>query len=380
MSLANTGSWMQRIAQDWLIFSLTHSSTAVGMTSALQFGPMLLFGLQGGKVADRLPRRRVLLATQLLSAAATMALAVITISGAVRPGDVYAFALAAGMVFAFDAPARQSFVNEVVPPARLRAAISLNAAVWQATRLVGPAVASALIASVGTGWVFAVNAACYLGPTVGLLLVRPSDLYNVPPATREPGAVRAAMRYVRCRPDVLWTVFLAGMIGTFGLNFPVVLTAMAKTGFHGGASTYGLFNIIIATGSCAGALLAGAATHPRPRAIVACAAAFGLLQATAAVMPTLPTFVPVIAVMGVASTLFQALANSYVQLAVDAALLGRVMGLYMLVFVGGTTIGAPFLGEITTHLGARAGMAVCGIVPVVAALVTAVAQPAAGRA
>ena len=192
-SLTNTGSWMQSIAQDWLVFSLTHSSTAVGVTMALQFGPMLLLGMHAGALADRLPKRSILLTTQSLNAAATLALAVITISGAVRAADVYTFALVSGVIFAFDVPARQSFVNEVVPEGRLRAAIALNAAVFQATRLIGPAIASLLIVSVGTGWVFAVNAACYLGPTVGLLLLRPSDLRSVPHAPRAPRAVRTAV-------------------------------------------------------------------------------------------------------------------------------------------------------------------------------------------
>ena len=163
-SLANTGTWMQSIAQDWLIFNLTHSSTAVGITMALQFLPILLLGLHAGAVADRVSKRRILLTTQTLNGIATAALAVVTIAGAVRPADVYAFALVSGMIFAFDSPARQSFVTEVVPEDRLRAAISLTAAVFQATRLIGPAIASLLIATAGTGWVFAVNAACYLGP------------------------------------------------------------------------------------------------------------------------------------------------------------------------------------------------------------------------
>jgi MFS family permease len=374
-SLANTGSWMQRIAQDWLIFSLTRSSTAVGVTIALQFLPMLLLGLHAGAVADRLPRKRILLTTQLCNAAATLALAAITISGAVRPADVYTFALLAGVIFAYDAPARQAFVTEVVPPDRLRAAVSLNAAVFQATRLIGPAIASLLIDTAGTGWVFALNAACYLGPTVGLLRLRPADLQ---PTARESGTARdkatiwAAARYVRGRPDVLWTIFLVGMIGTFGLEFPIVLTAMA-TAFHGAASTYGLFNIVLAVGSSAGALLAGATSRPGLRAMVAAAAGFGLLQAVAAVMPGMLEFLPTIAVMGFVNLMFQAMANAYVQLAVDAELRGRVMGLYMLVFVGGSAFGAPIVGAVTSHFGARAGMATCGIVSALAALITGVA-------
>ncbi|MGH3246935.1 MAG: MFS transporter [Trebonia sp.] len=372
-SLANTGSWMQSIAQDWLIFNLTHSSTAVGVTMALQFLPMLLLGLHAGAVADRLPKRRILLTTQSLNAAATLALAVITITGAARAADVYAFALLSGLIFAFDVPARQSFVTEVVPEGQLRAGIALNAAVFQATRLIGPAIASLLIVSVGTGWVFAVNAACYLGPTVGLLLLRPSDLNPAPTAGQARGAVRAAARYLRGRPDVLWTIFLVGMLGTFGLNFPIVLTAMAKSTFGGNASTYGLFNIVLGLGSAAGAVLAGVGTRPRTRAIVGSAAVFGILQAAAALAPGMAVFLTLLAFMGFVNLVCQAMANASVQLSVDPELRGRVMGLYMLAFVGGTPLGAPVIGAVTSHFGARAGMLVCGAVPAVAAVIAAAA-------
>src|ERR1700729_1656608 len=235
-SLANMGTWMQSIAQDWLVLDLTHSATAVGVTMALQFLPMLLFGLHTGLVADRLPERGILRAPQTLNPTAPTALALITLSGAVHEDEVYAFAFASGLIFAFDSPSRQAFVAEVVPPSRLRAAIALNAAVFQATRLIGPAIAALLIANVGTGWVFAVNAACYAGPVIGLLRLRPSDLNPAPAARREPGALRTTARYLARRPDVLWTIFLVGMFGTFGLNFPIVLTAMAKTTFHGSPS------------------------------------------------------------------------------------------------------------------------------------------------
>jgi len=372
-SLANTGAWMQSIAQDWLIFGLTRSSTAVGVTMALQFLPMLAFGLHAGLAADRLPKRRILLTTQTCNAAAAAALAAITVAGAVRPADVYAFALLSGLVFAFDAPARQAFVSEVVPPAHLRAAIAMNAAVFQATRLIGPAVASLLIVSVGTGWVFAVNAACYLGPTIGLLRLRPADLVPATPARRAPGALRTAARYVRGRPDIAWTVFLVGVLGTFGLNFPIVLTAMAKSAFHGDASTYGLFNIVLAIGSAAGALLAGVATRQGPRAIAAAGAAFGLLQAIAAAAPGMTSFLALLAAMGLVNLAFQAMANASVQLAVPAELRGRVMGLYMLVFIGGTPIGAPIIGALTSQFGPRAGMAVCGVVPALGAVAMAAA-------
>jgi MFS family permease len=372
-SLANTGSWMRSIAQDWLIFSLTHSSTAVGVTIALQFGPMLLLGLHAGALADRLPRRRILLTTQTLNAVVTAALAAITLAGAVRAADVYVLALLSGVINAYDVPARQAFVTEVVPEGRLRAAISLNAAVFQATRLIGPAIASLLIVSAGTGWVFALNAACYLGPTAGLLLLRPSDLQPVKAAPRAPGAVREAVGYLWRRPNVLWTIFLVGMLGTFGLNFPIVLTAMAKSEFGGNASTYGLFNIVLGLGSAAGAVVAGAGARPRTRAIVAAAALFGVLQAAAALAPDMGMFLPLLAAMGFVNLICQAMANSSVQLAVDPELRGRVMGLYMLAFIGGSPFGAPVIGVITSHYGARAGMLVCGTVPVIAACVMAAA-------
>ena len=370
-SLANTGTWMQSIAQDWLIFDLTHSSTCVGVTMALQFLPLLLLGLHAGGVADRRPKRRILLTTQTLNAGATTALAVITIAGAVHAADVYAFALLSGLIFAFDAPARQAFVAEVVPPSRLRAAIALNAAVFQSTRLIGPAIATLLIASVGTGWVFAVNAACYAGPVIGLLRLRPADLRPAPATGREAGSLRATARYLRRHPDVIQTIFLVGMFGTFGLNFPIVLTAMAKLTFDGNAGTYGLFNIALAIGSAAGALLAGAAARPRPRGIVVSAAAFGLLQTAAAIAPDLVFFVALLAAMGFANLAFQSMANASVQLAVDSQLRGRVMGLYMLAFIGGTPLGAPLIGALTSQFGPRIGMAVCGAVPVLAAVVVA---------
>ncbi|HWG02882.1 MAG TPA: MFS transporter [Trebonia sp.] len=372
-SMANIGTWMQSIAQDWLIFTLTHSSTAVGVTMALQFLPILVLGLHAGGVADRLPKRRILLTTQTLNAIATGMLAAITIAGLTRPGDVYAFAFASGLVFAFDAPARQAFVAEVAPPGQLPAAIALNAAVFQSTRLIGPAISSVLIVSVGPGWAFAVNAACYLGPTIGLLRLRPSDMVPAPAVPRAPGSLLTAVRYVRRRPDVLWTIFLVGMVGTFGLNFPIVLTAMAKSAFHGSAGTYGMFNIVLAVGSAAGALLAGAAARPRWRFIVVGGCAFGVAQAVAALAPSMVLFLPLLVAMGFVNLAFQSMANSFVQLAVEPELRGRIMGLYMLVFVGGTPIGAPVIGAVTSHFGARAGMLVCGLVPAVAAVVAGVA-------
>lgn len=370
-SVAGTGTWMRSIAQDWLVLELTGSPVAVGVVMACQFLPMLLLGLYGGLLADRYPKRSILLVTQTLNGLLAAVLAVLTLTGEVRVEHVYALALLGGLVFVVDNPARQAFVGEVVPPTCLRNAIALNAAVFQTTRLLGPAVAGVLIATAGIGWAFVVNAACYLGPTLGLLLIRPARLQVVPGLDRAPGQLRSALRYVSARPHVGATIALVGIVGTFGLNFPVVLTAMASGTFHGGAGLYGLFNVVLAVGSITGALVAGGRASTRLRVLVATAAGFGLLQALAALAPDLGVFLGEIAVMGAVNLAFQALANSAVQMWVDPAFRGRVMGLYMIAFAGGTPVGAPLVGWITIQYGARVGMAVCGLVPLVAAAVVA---------
>ncbi|WP_369053088.1 MFS transporter [Kineococcus terrestris] len=368
-AVANTGTWIQNIALDWLVLQLTGSPAAVGVAMALQFTPILLFGMHGGMLADRYPKRTILLVTQLLNACVALALAVLTITGAITVGLVYVLALVGGLVFAVDNPTRQSFVSEVVPAHHLRNAVALNAAVFQTTRLVGPAVASVLIAGVGTGWAFGINALCYLGPTLALAAMSTAALVRHPVAPRAKGQLRSALRYVRERPHVAWTIALVGVFGTFGLNFPVVLTAMASRTFDGDAGLYGFFNVVVAVGSIAGALIAGGRTHTRLRLIVALGAAFGVAQLLAAFAPTLELFVVALVAMGVTNLAFQAMANSTVQLSVDPEYRGRVMGLYVLVFIGGTPFGAPLIGWVTEHAGVRAGMAVCGAVPLLAALV-----------
>ena len=370
-SFANTGTWMQSIAQDWLVLELTHSSTAVGITMALQFVPTLLLGAHGGLLADRFDKRRLLLATQTTNAVLTGLLALLTLSGVIRPEYVYVFALLAGAVLVVDGPARQTFVGEVVGRDHLSGAIALNAAVFQTTRLVGPAVAGVLIASVGSGWVFALNALCYLGPTVGLLRLDPAALHPAAVTPREPHALRSVVHHVLERPHVAWTIVLVGIVGMFGLNFPVVLTAMASDTFHGDAATYGLFNIALAVGSVSGALLAGSRPRTRLRMIVVAAALFGLAQLLAAGAPDLPVFLLLLVAMGIANLAFQSMANAAVQLGVAPAMRGRVMGLYLLVFMGGTPLGGPLVGAITTHFGARTGMAFCGVVPLLAGLAIA---------
>ena len=389
-AVASTGVWMQNIATDWLVLELTGSPAAVGITMACQFAPVLLLGLHAGMLADRFPKRTLLLITQACFLLLTATLAALTLTGAARVELVWVLALLGGCVTAVDGPARQAFAGELVPAEHLRGAVSLNSAVFQTSRLLGPAVAATLISTVGTGWAFAATAACFTAPLVALSLLRPADLLSPAGAAggaagtgRERGGVRAALRHVRERPHVAMTIVLVGVVGTFGLNFPVVLTAMASEELGGGPQLYGAFNTALALGSTAGALLAGTRATTRLRLIVVACAAFGLLQAAAALAPTAAVFLVVLVAVGLVNLAFQAMAKSSVQLWVAPALRGRVMGLYLLAFVGGTPVGAPLVGAITETWGPRVGMAVCGLIPAVAAVVVAavvVRRERAGRA
>ncbi len=367
-SVANTGTWMQSIAQDWLVLELTNSAAAVGITMSMQFLPTLLLGVHGGSLADRFDKRKLLITTQLANGFLTACLALLTLSGHVNAFEVYGFALAGGFVFVVDSPARQVFVNELVPVSHLRNAIGLNAAVFQATRLFGPAIAGLLISGLGTGWAFAACAVCYLGPVATLLLIDPRRLIPQVAVPRSAGQLRETLRYVAGQPRLAWTLLLVGMVGTMGLNFPIVLTGIARDSFHGTAALYGLFNIMLGIGSMVGALLAGARRNVRMRQVVLGCALFGLAQALAALAPDLTLFCALLVAMGATNLAFQAMANSSVQLSCDPAFRSRVMGLYMLVFVGGTPIGAPIIGAVTAAWGARAGMLACGVAPLLTAL------------
>jgi MFS family permease len=368
-SFSRIGTWMQSTALDWLVLQLTDDPVAVGVVMALQFLPILLFGMHGGMIADRCAKRVVLVVTQGLNCLLGTALAVLTITGHVQVAHLYAFAFLAGLVFAVDSPTRQVFVNEVVPAPYVHNSIALNSATFHFSRLLGPALAAAAIGTVGTGWVFAANAAGHLVLVSGLLLIRGADLVPAAVADRHAGRLRDALRHVAARPEVLRTMVLVAVIGTFGLNFPVVLTVMASSEFGGGLGLYGLFNVVLAAGSVVGALLAGRGRSASPRTVVVLAAAFGLTQVVAAVIPALGAFLVALVGLGLANLAFQTTANSSVQASVDPGFRGRVMGLYMLVFVGGTPLGGPVIGLVTAAWGPRVGMAVCGTAPLVAVVV-----------
>jgi MFS family permease len=365
--VSNTGTWMARITQDWLVLSLTGSAAAVGITTALQFLPMLLFGLYGGVLADRYPKRRILLISQAALGLCGLALAALTLSGHIQVWHVYLVAFLLGMVTVVDNPTRQSFVSEMVGPDQLRNAVSLNSANFQSARLVGPAVAGLLIATVGSGWSFLLNGLFFLAPLAGLLLMRPAEFHKVERAPRGKGQLREGLRYVAGRPDLIWPIVLVGFVGTFGFNFPIWLTAFADDVFHVGAGTYGFLNTLMAAGSLAGALFAARRGSTRLRMLVGAAVVFGLLEIAAAFSPSFWLFALLLVPIGMFGLTVNITANSAVQLATDPVMRGRVMSLYMMVFAGGTPIGAPLLGWITDTYGPRIGFATGGLVSLTAA-------------
>ncbi len=367
--VSNTGTWMQRIAQDWLVLSLTGSSAAVGITTALQFLPMLLFGLYGGVLVDRLPKRPALLVTQSAMALSGLALAALTLTGQVQVWHVYLAAFFVGLATVVDNPARQSFVSEMVGPDQLHNAVSLNSANFQSARLVGPAVAGLMITGVGTGWAFLANGLSFAAPIASLLLMRARELYPVKRTPRGKGQLREGLQYVAGRPELIWSVVLVGFIGTFGFNFPVWLSAFADDVFHVGAGGYSLLNTLMAAGSLGGALLAARRGSARMRLLILAALTFGALEIVASLAPSYWLFAVLMVPIGICGLTVNVTANTTVQMATDPAMRGRVMSLFMMVFMGGTPLGAPVIGWITDTYGARVGFALGGVVSAVAAAV-----------
>ncbi|MFE3140755.1 MFS transporter [Streptomyces scopuliridis] len=365
--VSNIGTWMSRITQDWLVLSLTGSSAAVGITTALQFLPMLLFGLYGGVIADRYPKRQLLLFTQSAMGLCGLSLAVLTLSGHVQVWHVYLIAFLLGMVTVVDNPSRQSFVSEMVGPGQLRNAVSLNSANFQSARLIGPAVAGVLITTVGSGWAFMLNGLSFIAPLVGLLLMRQHELHKSVRVPRGKGQLREGLRYVRGHPELIWPIVLIGFIGTFGFNFPIWLTAYAHEVYDGGAGLYAFFNILMAAGSLAGALLAARRSSSRLRLLVLAAMAFGVLEIVVSFSPWVWLFSLLLLPIGMLGLTTNISANTSVQMASDPEMRGRVMSLYMMVFVGGTPIGGPLLGWVTDTYGARVGFATGGVVSLLAA-------------
>ncbi|WP_110182971.1 MFS transporter [Nocardioides solisilvae] len=357
--VSNTGTWMQRVAQDWLVLLLSGSSgVALGITTGLQFLPTLLLAPFAGLVADRVPKQRLLQATNLGMAAPALVLGLLAVTGTAEIWHVYVLATVLGVSSAFDAPARQSFVSEMVDPADLSNAVGLNSASFNAARLVGPGLAGVLIAALGggvvaTGWVILANALSYAAPIAALRRLDPSRLDTPEPTGRRPGAVLEGVRYVRGRPDLLLILAIVFVAGTFGLNFQLTSALMATEVFGKGATEYGALGTFLAVGSLAGALLAARRERVRHRLVVGAALLFGAVEVVAGLAPSYLVFALLAPVLGLTSLTMITAANTYMQMSTTAGMRGRVMALYLMVFMGGTPLGAPVVGWIGEALGAR---------------------------
>src|SRR6266516_538244 len=357
--VSNTGTWMQRVAQDWLVLELTHGSgTALGIASGLQFLPQLLFSLWGGVIADRYPKRRILFATQASMGALALILGVLALTSAVAVWQVYLLAFALGLVAVVDNPTRQTFVAEMVGRTGMANAIALNSAAFNLARITGPAVAGLVISAVGTPAAFLVNAASFGAVLVGLKLMRPAELYPVERAPRARGQLREALAYVTARPNLWLTLALMFFVATFGMNFQVTTALMSRGVFHTGAGAFGLASTMFAVGALGGALLTARRARPGMRLLLTTALAFGVLEVVAGLMPTFWSFLALLVPTGLALLMFTTTANSTTQLGTTYAVRGRVMGLYMLVFLGGAPLGSPLVGWAAEQFGARMSLIV----------------------
>jgi MFS family permease len=367
--VSNTGSWMQRVAQDWLVLNLTHNSgTALGITTGLQFAPMLL-SLWGGAVADRYSKRGILMVTQALMGGLALILGALALAGVVQIWQVYLLAFGLGLITVVDNPTRQAFAVEMVGKNGMANAIALNSAVFNLARIAGPAIAGLVIAAVGTPAAFMVNAASYGAVLISLKLMRPEELHRVARSPRADGQLREALAYVRARPQLWMTLILIFFVSTFGMNFQVTNALMARGVFHTGAGAFGVASAIFAVGALGGALIAARRARPTLSLLVATAFAFGVFEVLSGLMPDFLSFLIMLVPVGLTLLTLTTAANSTMQLGTTAAMRGRVMGLYMLVFLGGTPLGSPLAGWIAEIYGPRVSIISGGVISVVATVV-----------
>ncbi len=368
--VANIGTWMQRVAQDWLVLTVlsNNSGVAVGVTTALQFAPVLALSAYAGVLADRLPRRALLIGTQAAQGVLALGLGALVLGGHAQLWHVYAFALMLGCVSAIDGPVRMTFVADMVPPERLSNAVGLNSASFNAARLIGPGLAGLLIAWIGTGWVFALNGVSFLATILALTQMRASELNAAPRTTgSRRGQLRAGVAYVRRRSDIVVIMVVVSVISTFGLNFQLTSALMARTVFHKGAGEYGILGSVLAIGSLTGALMAARRERPRVRLVIGAAFGFGISTGVLSLMPTYAMFMIACIPVGFFSLTMLTAANSALQISTEPQMRGRVMALYMVVFLGATPIGSPFVGWIAETFGARWSIGVGSISAIVVA-------------
>lgn len=357
--VSNTGTWMQRVAQDWLVLQLSgNSGTAIGITTGLQFLPVLLLSPYAGVIADRFPKRRLLEVTQLTMALASLLLGVLAVSGAAQTWHVYVIAFAFGIGSAFDAPARQSFVSEMVGPDDVTNAVGLNSATFNVARILGPGLAGLMIGALGggasaTGWVILINAASYAAVIWQLERMDPQLLHTPELRPRTPGMLIEGVRYLRSQPKMVMILVIVFFAGTFGMNFQITSALMATQVYGKGAGEFGILGSAMAVGSLTGALLAARRTRIRLRLMIGAALGFGAAEIVAGLLPTYTAFALFAPVIGLCTLTLLNSANSTLQLESDPALRGRVMALYMTIVMGGTPIGSPIIGWIGEHLGAR---------------------------
>ena len=364
------GTWMQVVGQDWLVLHLGGGGVALGLATALQFAPTLVLGLWAGVIADRFPKRRLLIGVQTFMGVCALALAGLTAFGAIELWMVMVLALLLGLGTVLDVPTRQAFVSEMVPAADVPNAVALNSATFNTGRIIGPALAALLITTVGITPVFFLNAASYIAVVVGLVLIREADLQPHRATPRAKGQVREALAFVGAHRDLLLVVVLTGLIATFGFNFRVTLALIGRADADGGAKAYGLLSAVLAFGSLLGALIAAKRQRPRQSMLVGSAVAFGLLLMVTAAMPNRVLLAVMLVPTGAAIILFTSTANATVQLGTPAALRGRVMSVYILVFVGVAAFGAPLMGWIAELSDPRMAMVVGGLVSALAGVGT----------
>ncbi|GAA3608804.1 MFS transporter [Marihabitans asiaticum] len=352
--ISNVGTWMGRVSQDWVVLTeLTdHSASALGIVTGLQFLPVLLLAPWSGAVTDQLPKRTLLMVTQTVLLLSALIGGVLVLTGTAQLWHFYALALLTGVATAFDNPARQTFVGEMVPSTRLPNAVALNSASFNLGRLVGPAVAGVSIAAVGSGPTMLANAATFAAVLLSLAALRAADLTPAPRAARR-GSISEGLRYVRGRPDLQLVMLLIFVLGTFGMNFQITIALMATQVFDKGSQEYGLLGSVMAIGSLAAALLAARRSEPRLRVLLLALLGFTVAAGAAALAPGYLAFAVALAACGLTALTAMTTANAMVQMRTDPAMRGRVMALYMAIFFGGTPIGAPVVGWIGDVLGPR---------------------------